>query len=297
MTTKTKAPGTDLATGGSRELTEAEKQKQQSIAAYAGDVEYSQEIAADDKLIPFLRLIQSNSPQVNPSEAKYIEDAKPGMILNTATNELYTMVAMVLCWRDHNYVEYVPRDSGGGFVSIWPVDDDRIPALRAAQGQFGKLKLESGNELSETYYDMGIVIGKKLDGTATEPFECVVGYASTQIKKHKQRNSRLESLVGKPRKFPDFAFRWMLASMPESNKKGKFFGWRIALDGESAQDAFMPARLADGNPNPLVVRAREFSALMHEGTMKPDFKQAVGADVDGAEAGGTVEGAEEEIPM
>ena len=46
-------------------------------------------VTADDLQIPFLSILQSNSPQLDESEGKYIDGAKAGMILNTVTNEIF----------------------------------------------------------------------------------------------------------------------------------------------------------------------------------------------------------------
>lgn len=269
----------------------AEAERMKAIAAYGGDLDLSEDIRQDEVLIPFLRLIQSNSPQVDPSSPKYIEAAKPGMILNTATGELYLAAAFAVAQRMHNYVEYVPRNSGGGFVAIWDAADERVAALRAKHGQFGKIPLESGNELTETYYWAGPVVGKRPDGSVTDIFEAVVGMASTQIKYYKQAMNRLAGLVGRPRRFPDFAFRWLLAAMPDSNKKGKFWSWRVALDGLSADDARMAPT------DPMVVRARELAASLREGVKRADFAAQAATAEGGEEATSSGDDLDNEIPM
>ena len=43
----------------------------------------------DDLALPFVRILGQLSPQVTMGDAKYIESAKPGMIYNTVTSELY----------------------------------------------------------------------------------------------------------------------------------------------------------------------------------------------------------------
>ncbi|HKU52551.1 MAG TPA: hypothetical protein VJQ25_08795, partial [Nitrospira sp.] len=43
-----------------------------------------------DVAIPFLRILQSNSPQVKKQNAKYVIDAEAGMFFNTATNDIYS---------------------------------------------------------------------------------------------------------------------------------------------------------------------------------------------------------------
>src|SRR6266550_5782372 len=94
--------------------------------------------------VPILRMLQALSPQCKPVSPGGTDGAKPGMILNTSTGEVMEGEAgfeFIPVMRDHNYVEYVPRESGGGFVAIRPVDDEEVLMLRAEQGRFGKLQV------------------------------------------------------------------------------------------------------------------------------------------------------------
>ncbi len=49
----------------------------------------AQNITQEDLALPFLKVLGQLSPEVNKRDAKYVEGAEPGMILNTVTNELY----------------------------------------------------------------------------------------------------------------------------------------------------------------------------------------------------------------
>ena len=49
----------------------------------------SQNMTQDDLALPFVRILGQLSPQVTMGDSKYIENAKPGMIYNTVTSELY----------------------------------------------------------------------------------------------------------------------------------------------------------------------------------------------------------------
>ena len=61
----------------------------------------------EDFTIPFLAILQSMSPQVQETEAEFIEGAKAGMLINTATQELYDGkegVELVPCYTQHLFV-------------------------------------------------------------------------------------------------------------------------------------------------------------------------------------------------
>ena len=46
-------------------------------------------IKQDDLALPFLKVLGQLSPEVNKRDAKHVEGAEPGMIINTVTNEIY----------------------------------------------------------------------------------------------------------------------------------------------------------------------------------------------------------------
>ncbi len=234
-----------------------------------------EDVQPDEMIIPFKRILQTNSPQCEEGNPLYVDGAKAGMIINTSTSELYdgkVGLPFVPVRRDHNYVEYVPRDAGGGFVSIWAPDDPRIAALRKAQGQFGKLKLESGNELAETFYFY------ELDACPDgQLLRAVTAFASTQIKSYKMVTTRLAGLIGTPPRFPLFAWRWRATTALQKNKKGTFYGWRITLDGDTPDDARLPAN------SDLYAQAKSFFQLLKDGAAKADYAQAGTPDADGGE--------------
>lgn len=45
-------------------------------------------LGKDDLAIPFLTILQSNSPQVKRSDGEYVEGAQEGMLFNTVTKQL-----------------------------------------------------------------------------------------------------------------------------------------------------------------------------------------------------------------
>ena len=79
-----------------------------------------EEASADDYAIPFLRVLQSMSPQLKKSDGKYIQGAEEGMFFNTVTESIYDGtegVSIIPCAYKKKYIEWIPREKGGGFVS------------------------------------------------------------------------------------------------------------------------------------------------------------------------------------
>lgn len=215
--------------------------------------------------VPFLRILQSNSPQV---ENGTIPGAKAGMILNTATQELYdgeVGVEFVAAARDYNFVKYVPRDAGGGFKGILGPDDELVKFLRSKYGNFTKLPTDDGHELVETFYLFGICTPPEL-----MPMHVAVSFASTQVKKYKQVLNLLVNITypnaknpAKPIKPPLWAHRWNFGTQKEQNKKGKYFGWRVRLAEASTAASFIPPA------DPLYQTAKSFYDMQSKGLIRP----------------------------
>ena len=97
--------------------------KETAIATYDDDLLSGgtglEETTAEDFAIPFIRILQQMSPQLNKQDGRYNEEAQAGMLVNTVTNEVYdgdTGVTVVPCAYVKKYIEWIPREKGGGLV-------------------------------------------------------------------------------------------------------------------------------------------------------------------------------------
>lgn len=174
-----------------------------------------------DLSIPFLQVLQSNSPQVENNDP---EGARAGMLYNTVTRELIQgSVNFLPVYKQDAYVEWVPRNKGGGFVAAHAEDSPVVKAALNARGdnKFEKLVLDNGNELIETHYMYGLL----LDETGASPLGfCVIGFTSTKIKPYRDFLTSMYMVKGKP---PMFAFRAKIGSVKQQNEKGSFFNFKI----------------------------------------------------------------------
>jgi hypothetical protein len=200
----------------------------------------------EDFNIPFIVILQKGSPQVDEDSGSQIEGAKAGMFYNTVTGELYDGklgLRFVPCHRDHLFVEWVPRDEGGGFVGIHKPEDPKVVALRAEQGKFTKLEMKSGDgedhDLVETFYVYGINV--KEDGSHEYG---VLSFSSSQIKAYKNwmTTARNQTVMEGNRRItvPLFGHVYRVTTIPQENKKGSWQGFRVTFDGKTAADARLP---------------------------------------------------------
>lgn len=189
-----------------------------------------------DYAIPFMQILQTNSPQVNPSEGAYIPVAKPGMIINTVTNKCYTNIRTIPCLYTFKIVEWKPRTAGGGFVKQWDRED--APTDYEINDK-GRAQRKCGTELIDTGYYYCLID----DPDEPEPYQAVIGMASTQLRKSRAWNSRMKALrlpssngqgTFNP---PTFSHEYKLSTVPQKNDKGSWYGWEIGAGVPVREDA------------------------------------------------------------
>lgn len=263
----------------------AVKEQNTAMAEYGAYADYAgagfENQTSDDYSIPFLQILQALSPQLQENDS-----LRQGMILNTVTGEVWDGkkgIAFVPATTQHVYVEWKPRDAGGGFVGIHEVNSDLVNHAKAASSEYGKYNTPDGNELIETFYVYGIALDD--DGNASE---AVLAFSSTKIKKYKGWMTKAKTIQiplpdGRRIPAPLFAHRYRLKTVSEKNNKGQFFNWdAIAFDGENAQQARL---LPD---DPLFQSAVNIKSMIEQGKARAAYEsQAPGsADEEAQGAGG-----------
>ena len=81
----------------------------------------AQNISQEDLALPFLKVLGQLSPEINKQNGKYVEGAEPGMILNSVTKQLFDGskgIKVIPCAYDRKYLQWKPRELGGGLVSM-----------------------------------------------------------------------------------------------------------------------------------------------------------------------------------
>lgn len=184
-------------------------------------------VTQQDVGVPFLNLLQANSPEVTDGDAKQVKGAKAGMFMDSISKQLFDGekgIVLVPCATQHVFVEWVPRDAGCGFVAVHTLDSEVVKKVTQGRRVTGKLKMptcEAGrpfNDLIETYYVFALALASAED---TEPFAAyVLAFTSTKIKHYR-------ASIGDLRKWkagvPLFAHRLVMTSWNDKNKKGQPF--------------------------------------------------------------------------
>ena len=182
--------------------------------------------------IPFLRVLQALSPQLNKKKAEYIDGASSGDMYNTVTNQYFDGeegVVVIPCFQTTKYLEFTPREQGGGFRGEIPAND---PILTRTERNGAKEMLPNGNELVKS--DQHYCLLVESDGSF-QPV--VVDMKSTQLKVSRRWKTQIAmQKVSHPKTGqlitpPVFATQWKLTTTEESNDQGSWANYQIEKVG------------------------------------------------------------------
>ena len=128
--------------------------------------------AREDNITPLMAILQPLSPQVNKQSPSYIKGAQPGQIwLKGSGDELRDGEEGILFQPvrfEKAYVEWRPRDSGGGFVASHPEQPEGLIEKKERNRQRPRLMTKSGHEIIFTRYWAGYVFEDE-DGEKEPP--------------------------------------------------------------------------------------------------------------------------------
>jgi len=237
---------------------EVAKKANASLALFGDDAKGFDNMTQDDLALPFVRILGQLSPQVTAGDSKYMENAKPGMIYNTVTSELYdgkTGIKVIPCYYKKDYPEWSDRGDGPGAPVAIHLPNSPVIATGKREGS--KIRLPNGNYLEETasYF----VMVETESGGYTP---ALITMKSTQLNVSKKWNSMMKTT-----QIPDgkggFAIPPMqgvvynLTSTLQKNDKGSWYGWVVTMD-----------RILDQKDKSLYLSARDFRDNVSKGNVQ-----------------------------
>jgi len=236
-----------------------------------------EDTTAKDLSIPFLGLLQANSPQVEDQDPP---DSRSGMIFNTVTRELIAGdegIVLLPCHKEGPvWVEWIPRTKGGGFVAVHDPDSDAVkngtPIINDEGEETRKLRFGE-NELIETFYVYYLILDK--DGLDVNGF-AVISYTSTKIKVYRDWVTSTYTLrVPGPDESkvtpPIFANRLKLTTAKQQNRKGQgYHNFRISPFEPTWADGVLSP--ADEAHRSLMSQAVEFREMVLSGMARAAYE-------------------------
>lgn len=243
------------------------------------DASQSAGFERDDLALPFLRLLQKMSPEVDKRDAKYVEGASDGDFINTATGDLWDGtkgVLVVPIVHQRSITEWRPRKDGGGLVKDHG-SDMTVLKLLTKDPQTGRDVLPNGHELVRASLYYLYVIDEETGG-----FQSVaLSLSATQLKKARRWNTLMETLSvrnpsnGKHFRPAPFYMTYKLTSVAESNDKGSWSGLKV--------EYYRPL-IELPNGLDIYMAARSLRDAINQGTVKTQSMEETAGDASPADS-------------
>lgn len=243
----------------------------------------------DDVAVPYLYILQTNSPQTNPDHDMHVEGAKAGMFYNNVSGEVFdgreTGLIVIPCAYERKYVEWISRDNGGsgGYVADHDIDSGVINETKPDDR--GRPILANGHMIVETAYHYVYF----LNPNSNQWEEIIIPMKSTFLKKSRRWNKALVSTVipGTGTQAPRWLYPYRLKTVKEQKADNVWSNFEIErLESPVTAEQYR--------------KAKAFAALFEQGAVIRAKETAVG-EVDEGE-GKTIDGTvnrkmDEEIPF
>tara|TARA_R110001592_G_scaffold24457_4_gene94274 strand:+ start:51 stop:824 length:774 start_codon:yes stop_codon:yes gene_type:complete len=201
-----------------------------------------EETTTEDFAIPFIRVLQPMSPQLQKQHGSYVAGASAGDLYNTVTGEAFdgeTGISIVPCAYNKKYIEWIPREKGGGLVNA--SHDISILSSCTRNQDDRRYYTKDGNEIVETAQFFVLVVK---DGTAQQ---AVLAFTSTQLGVARKwltmlRMARVQNSKGDSVEAPMFAYTYKLSTTTQSNDKGSWNAYTINQEGATELSIAMMAK-------------------------------------------------------
>lgn len=208
-----------------------------SAVATTGPIDFTadagsgfEDTTAADYAIPFLRQLQSLSPQCKKMDPAYLKGAEEGDFYNTVTERLYKGdkgVYIIPCHYIHKYNEWAP--GRGGFRGSHTAAE--YATLRREtrpddKGNPAEWNKDTGNMLQDAREHYVLVVDE--DGNSEPALLVLTG---SQLKKSRKWMTQMQGIRINGMVAPMFSQMYLLSSVPESNDKGSWAGVKITHIG------------------------------------------------------------------
>jgi hypothetical protein len=189
--------------------------------------------------IPFLVVLQKMSPQLDRNDPEYIETAKEGNILNTATREVYDGDEGILVTNvafKRSFTKWGLREKGGGYKGEYAPSD---PITQTTKEDEKRRNILPGGaeQLVDTRLHGVLLMGDS--GLQAS----LIAMTSTNIKASKRWMTDMKEKQ-KTDQLPTFAHIYKLTTIPDSNELGSWYKWSVAYVGPVTEQEHIDAAVA-----------------------------------------------------
>lgn len=184
--------------------------------------------AQEDNLVPLIYVLQPLSPQVQKKNDAYIEGAEAGAIwLKNAPEPIVDGDEGIIfqpCFFQKNWVEWIPRDNGGGLVGV--TENCPAEAKAVKENNVTRFVMPNGNEVKETRYHFGYVH----IGDERVPYCIPLTSTGHTISRDLMSRMRSKAMPDGTRA-PSWSYLYRLKTVHKQNKKGQWYQFVIEDHG------------------------------------------------------------------
>jgi len=189
-----------------------------SVEDMAADASLGGKIGLTDIAVPYLYILQTNSPQCNPDHAKYVNDAKSGMLYLSNLEKIFegrsAGLVIVPCYYERLVTEWLPRSSGGGLVASHDPESDILKSVKSVESEGKTIQvLPDGHQVIDTAYHYVLA----QDPESKVWYQAIMPLKSTALKASRRMNSTISTtnIPGTDKRAPRFLFKWKMLSVKE----------------------------------------------------------------------------------
>lgn len=181
----------------------------------------SEDVSANDMILPRVDVLQALSPQIKKSDPAYIPGAEQGQIFNTVTGEIYgSSVTFIPVTFRKEYVLWKTRKAGGGFIGAFKSEQEAIRALAGVQNPDDCEVVESHQQFSMILTYHGIE-------------EAVFSMTKSKLKVSRALNTLIQ-IAGVDR----FAKAYKMEAVEASSDKGDFWSFKVSNAGFVSKELY-----------------------------------------------------------
>ncbi len=185
----------------------------------------TENVGAEDLVIPRLELVQSLSPCRKKTDPNYIEGAEEGLLYNNVTRQLYgNSVSVIPVMFRKEWIIWKNRDSGGGFRGAY--DTEHEANLAIAQ-------LEDGGDCEAVDTAQHFCLLVNPDGKVEE---IVISMSKSKAKISRRWNSLIRMNEG-----DSFSRVYKMGAVSEEGQKGDYYNFTIAQAGFPTEQLYKRA--------------------------------------------------------
>jgi hypothetical protein len=256
----------------SKALTKKQEETALATYSYAATATHD-ELDKDSYAIPRIAIIEKLSPELEEDKPEYIPTAKPGMLVNKVMGEVYTdNIQVIPVLRRRVYLEWVPRNQGGGFVAEHNVADGAELMKSTLRSEKNVDILPSGNELHNVLEFYVLASGDQ--GETWEP--AIISMSRTRMAEGKKWNMRIDSFSRGGTKITPLAQVYDLCTAKRDNPEGVSYVYKVG----TAQ--FLPEAVPQGDAL-VFQQANDFLEAVRSGQAQVNRDEEAGTTAPEAE--------------